>query len=60
MSESTTKGLVKNKIENFEDYPTKQDIQVNDIIYFKEDSYKNNEEYNWLTDIFIKSSKKKN
>ena len=60
MSESTTKGLVKNKIENFEDYPTKQDIQVNDIIYFKEDSYKNNEEYNWLTDIFRKSSKKQN
>lgn len=60
MSESTTKGLIKNKIESFEEYPTKQDIKLNDIIYFKEDSYKNYQEYEWLKEAFKNSSKKQN
>lgn len=56
-SEETTKGLTADILSELPDYPTRQDIKVDGITWFKEDSYKGTE-YNWLSDIFSKASKK--
>lgn len=57
MAEETTKGLIAKKLSNIIDYPSVQDIELNKIIYFKEDSYKDNANYNWLEQRFAKASK---
>ena len=56
ISEETTKGLIVDKIKDIEGYPTAQNITVNGITWFKEDSYKGTS-YNWLVDVFKKASK---
>ena len=39
-SEEKTKGLIADRLKNIDEYPTAQDITVNGITWFKEDSYK--------------------
>ena len=56
-SEEKTKGLTADRIKAIDDYPTTQDITVNGVTWFKEDSYKGTS-YDWLTDVFSKASKK--
>lgn len=56
-SEEITKGLVIGKLSAIDGYPSVQNIKVNGITWFKEDSY-NGTEYDWLSDIFSKASKK--
>lgn len=56
-SEETTKGLVADILEEISDYPTKQNVKVDGITWFKEDSYKGTD-YNWLAGVFAKASKK--
>lgn len=57
ISEETTKGLVAEKLKELDGYPTSQNTMLNDIIWFKEDSYKGTS-YNWLSDVFAKATKK--
>ncbi len=57
ISEETTKGLVTKKLKNIAGYPSEQNIEVDNITWFKEDSYKNTR-YDWLNDIFAKATKK--
>lgn len=56
-SEELTKGIVAGKLSALEGYPSKQNVEKNGIIWFKEDSYKGTA-YHWLKDIFAKASKK--
>ena len=56
-SEEKTKGLTADKLKAIEDYPTAQDITVDGITWFKEDSYKGTA-YDRLSAIFEKASKK--
>ena len=56
-SEEKTKGLTADKLKTIEDYPTAQDITVDGITWFKEDSYKGTA-YDRLSAIFEKASKK--
>ena len=56
-SEEITKGLTSNIIRDIIDYPSNQDIKVDGITWFKEDSYKGTD-YDWLSAIFEKASKK--
>lgn len=56
-SEETTKGLVANKLKNTLEYPTTQNVTVEGITWFKEDSYKGTT-FDWLGSIFSKASKK--
>jgi len=55
-SEETTKGLVSDKLKNIDEYPTTQNLTVNKVTWFKEDSYKNTN-YSKLCEIFKKASK---
>lgn len=56
-SEETTKGLTANKLKEIDGYPTAQNISVDGVTWFKEDSYKGTS-YKWLGDVFKKASKK--
>ena len=56
-SEELTKGIVSGKLGSFSGYSSKQNIEKNGVIWFKEDSYKGTS-YNWLKDVFAKASKK--
>lgn len=58
-SEETTKGLTADILREIIDYPLNQNIKVDGITWFKEDSYKGTD-YNWLSDAFEKASKKQN
>lgn len=55
MSEERTKGLVKKRLIQL-GYPKNQDEMVNGVIYYKEDSYKDLD--NYLKLAFSKASKK--
>lgn len=56
-SEEKTKGIVSGKLASLPDYSSKQNIEKNGIIWFKEDSFKGTS-YHWLKDVFAKASKK--
>lgn len=56
-SEETTKGLTADVLRDIIDYPSNQNIKVDGITWFKEDSYKGTD-YNWLSAVFEKASKK--
>ncbi|MCM1144144.1 MAG: SAM-dependent methyltransferase [Lachnoclostridium sp.] len=56
-SEEATKGLVAAKLSAIDGHPSSQNIKVNGITWFKEDSYKGTD-YDWLSAIFSKASKK--
>ncbi|MCM1189656.1 MAG: SAM-dependent methyltransferase [bacterium] len=56
-SEEATKGLVADKLSMIDGNPSSQNIKVNGITWFKEDSYKGTE-YDWLSAVFSKASKK--
>lgn len=56
-SEETTKGLTAGKLRGIEGYPNDQNIKVDGITWFKEDSYKGTE-YKWLYKVFSKATKK--
>ncbi len=56
-SEELTKGIVSGKLSALEGYSSKQNVDHNGIIWFKEDSYKGTA-YDWIKDIFAKASKK--
>lgn len=56
-SEETTKGLMADKLKDIEGYPTAQNVTVDGITWFKEDSYKNTT-YHKLYEVFAKASKK--
>lgn len=55
-SEETTKGLTADVLREIIDYPSNQNIKVDGITWFKEDSYKGTD-YNWLSAVFEKASK---
>ncbi len=57
VSEETTKGLTVIKLKNIENYPANQNVKVNGITWFKEDSYKGTG-CNWLCKVFAKATKK--
>ena len=42
-SEETTKGFTAGKLKDIEGYPSDQNIKVDGITWFKEDSYKGTE-----------------
>lgn len=56
-SEEITKGLTSDILRNIIDYPSNQNIKVDGITWFKEDSYKGTD-YDWLSYVFEKASKK--
>lgn len=56
-SEEITKGLTSDILRDIIDYPSNQNIKVDGITWFKEDSYKGTD-YDWLSVIFEKASKK--
>lgn len=56
-SEELTKGIVAGKLSALEGYSSKQNVDSDGIIWFKEDSYKGTT-YNWIKDVFAKASKK--
>ena len=56
-SEERTKGMVAKKLASISGYPSKQDVKVDGITWFKEDSYKGSA-YDWLADVFATASKK--
>ncbi len=56
-SEEKTKGLTADHLKAIEDYPTAQDITVDGVTWFKEDSYKGTS-YDSLSKVFKKASKK--
>lgn len=58
-SEEITKGLTSDILRDIIDYPSNQNIKVDGITWFKEDSYKGTD-HDWLSDIFEKASKKQN
>lgn len=57
VSEETTKGLVADKLKDIAGYPTSQNIAVDGIMWFKEDSYKGTS-FDWLSGIFSTASKR--
>lgn len=57
VSEEKTKGLTADKLMNIEGYPTAQNVTVDGVTWFKEDSYKNTA-YHKLYEVFAKASKK--
>ena len=57
-SEEKTKGLVADKLKTLDGYPSRQDVTLNGITWFKEDSYKGSSSFGWLSDVFKKASKK--
>ena len=57
VSEEKTKGLTADKLMNIEGYPTAQNVTVDGVTWFKEDSYKNTA-YHKLYEVFAKSFKK--
>lgn len=56
-SEEITKGLTSDILRDIIDYPSNQNIKIDGITWFKEDSYKGTD-YDWLSVIFEKASKK--
>ena len=56
-SEEKTKGFVADKLKNIPSYPAAQNIEVNGVTWFKEDSYKGTA-YDWMSDVFSTASKK--
>lgn len=58
-SEETTKGLTAGVLRDITDYPESQNIKVDGITWFKEDSYKGTD-YDWLSAVFERASKKQN
>lgn len=56
-SEETTKGLTAGKLKNIEGYPDDQNVKVDGVTWFKEDSYKSTG-YKWLYKVFSKATKK--
>lgn len=58
-SEEITKGLTSDVLRDIIDYPSNQNIKVDGITWFKEDSYKGTD-YDYLSAIFEKASKKQN
>lgn len=56
-SEETTKGLTADKLKSIDEYPMAQNTTVDQITWYKEDSYKGTK-HNWLSDVFKKASKK--
>lgn len=56
-SEEITKGLTAGKLKDIEGYPSDQNIKVDGITWFKEDSYKGTEN-KWLYKVFSKATKK--
>ena len=56
-SEERTKGLTADVLAETSDYPTKQNVKVDGITWFKEDSYKGTN-YGWLSSVFAKATKK--
>lgn len=56
-SEEITKGLTSDILRDIIDYPPNQNIKVDGITWFKEDSYKGTD-YDWLSSVFEKASKK--
>lgn len=56
-SEKVTQGLTADILSEIIDYPSKQNIKIDGITWFREDSYKGTE-YSWLSDVFSKASKK--
>lgn len=58
-SEEKTKGFVADRLKDISNYPTSQNVTVDGITWFKEDSYKGTR-YDWLVGVFAKASKKQN
>lgn len=56
-SEEKTKGFVSDKLKNIPSYPSAQNVEVDGVTWFKEDSYKGTE-YDWLSGVFSTASKK--
>ncbi len=56
-SEEKTKGFVADKLKNIPSYPAAQNIEVNGVTWFKEDSYKGTA-YDWMSGVFSTASKK--
>lgn len=56
-SEEITKGLTVSKLSAIDGYPSVQNVKVNGITWFKEDSYKGTD-YDWISSVFAKASKK--
>ncbi len=57
-SEETTKGLTADVLKDIIDYPSNQNIKVDGITWFKEDSYKGTD-YDWLSAILKRRVKSK-
>lgn len=57
ISEEKTKGLTADKLKTINGYPTSQNVCVDGITWFKEDSYKGTS-YDWIKDVFKNASKK--
>ncbi len=57
VSEEITKGFVADKLGNIKGYPSRQNVKVDGITWFKEDSFKGTS-YDWLVDVFSTASKK--
>lgn len=55
--EEATKGLVAGKLSMIDGNLSSQNVKTNGITWFKEDSYKGTE-YDWLSAVFSKASKK--
>ena len=55
-SEETTKGLTAAVLRDIIDYPSNQNIKVDGITWFKEDSYKGTD-HNWISKFFERASK---
>ena len=55
-SEEITKGLTSDILRDIIDYPSNQNIKVDGITWFKEDSYKGTD-YDWLL-LFLKKQAK--
>ena len=53
-SEEITKGLTSDILRDIIDYPSNQNIKVDGITWFKEDSYKGTD-YDWLSSVFEKT-----
>lgn len=56
-SEEITKGLTARKLKDIDGYPCDQNIKVDGITWYKEDSYKGTENH-WLYEVFSKATKK--
>ncbi|MFL0248026.1 HsdM family class I SAM-dependent methyltransferase [Candidatus Clostridium stratigraminis] len=56
-SEEKTKGLIADKLKEIDGYPYNQNVEVDGVTWFKEDSYKGTD-YDWLSGVFSTASKK--